>query len=247
MLFRVDVITIFPDIIKSYINQGILKKAIENDILSLNVHNLRDWTQDKHRTVDDRVYGGGAGMLLKASVIFKALNDIVDNQRSIGISDPKIVVTSAFGDIFTQNDALNFAKISVKKPPLGFIILCGRYEGFDSRVLKIADYNFTTNFTILTGGEIPALIIIDSITRLLPGVLGNYKSPNDETEFTINKACLKNCIKRKAEYPQYTRPEVLKVKHPKTKEPLKLKVPKILLSGDHKKIKDWQTKKRMLL
>jgi tRNA (guanine37-N1)-methyltransferase len=215
---KFQILTIFPDIFSSYINEAILKRAQNKKIISFKIHNLRDWTNDNHKTVDDTPYGGGAGMLMKIEPLYKALRDIKKSSTKIPASKKKIILLSASGKKWTQNLAQKYSKLSE------IIFVCGRYEGVDARLSNFIDEEISVGDYVLTGGELPALTIIDSITRLIPGVLGNKES-------VIEESHSENGL---GEYPQYTRPEVFKVG---TK---KYPVPEILLSGNHKKISDWR-------
>lgn len=215
---KFHLITIFPNIFESYLNEGMLKRAVAKKIIKLKIHNLRDWTADKHRSVDDAPYGGGAGMLMKIEPLYKALKDIKKSSQTVKPNKRKIILLSASGQKWNQALAQKYTKLEE------IIFICGRYEGVDARIKNFIDEEISVGDYVLTGGELPALTIIDSITRLLPGVLGNEESPVEESHSETGIL----------EYPQYTRPEIFKAgskKYP---------VPKILLSGDHKKIKAWQ-------
>ena len=232
---RFDIITIFPEIFDSYFSESIVKRARKDKKIKINVHNLRDFTEDKHKTVDDTPYGGGAGMILKIEPIFYCIKSIVSNrifnfQFSIFNKIPnfkikkskntRIIIFSAKGEKYTQEDARRLSKYD------NLILICGRYEGVDERVAEhIADEEISIGDYVLTGGEIPAMILVDSITRLIPGVLGNPNSLNEES-FSKN---IQNSI---LEYPQYTKPEKFN----------DWKVPEILLSGNHNKIEEWRKK-----
>ena len=219
---KFQLITIFPNIFDSYLNESILKRARDKKIIRCQIHNLRDWTRDKHRSVDDAPYGGGAGMLMKIEPLYKALQDIKKLDRKVKPSQKKIVLLSASGKKWNQVLAQKYSKLEE------IIFICGRYEGTDARIKKFVDEEISVGDYVLTGGELPALTIIDSITRLLPGVLGNNASVVEESH---SEAGL-------MEYPQYTRPEVFQAGKKK------YIVPKILLSGDHKKIKAWREKQQ---
>jgi tRNA (guanine37-N1)-methyltransferase len=211
-----DIITIFPNIVKEYINTGIVNNALKKGLVNINVHDLRKWTDDKHKTVDDTPYGGGPGMIMKVEPIYKAIQELRKENTIVAMTTPK-------GKIIEQKDLFNFSE----QKNLHMIILCGRYEGFDQRVHDyLVDYEFSIGKYILSGGELPALVLVDGITRLIPGVLGNIESLNDET-FTDGKL----------EYPQYTKPEEFNG----------WKVPKILLSGDHKKIEKYRQKRQKMI
>ncbi len=218
---KFHLITIFPRIFDSYIQEGILKRSQKKKIINIQIHNLRDWSQDKHRSVDDKPYGGGAGMLMKVEPLYRALQDIKGLNKKIKKKERKIILLSASGQKWSQTKAKRYSKLKE------IILICGRYEGVDARINKFIDTEISIGEYILTGGEIPALTIIDSITRLLPGVLGNKQSIIEESHST--RGIL--------EYPQYTRPETFEAAGKK------YRVPKVLLSGNHQKIKEWQTKK----
>jgi len=218
------IITIFPHIFDSYLNESILKRAQKNKLIKIKVHDLRKWTTDKHKTVDDTPYGGGAGMILKVEPLYKAIKHI---KSSVKCQVSSVILLSAKGKTWNQQMAQKYSKID------NIILICGRYEGVDERVKKFVDQEISIGDYVLTGGEIPALAIIDSITRLLPGVLGNEKSPQSESHSTPGVL----------EYPQYTRPEVFEVDENLTAGKVrKYKVPKILLSGNHQKIEQWRKK-----
>lgn len=230
------ILTIFPDIFNSYFRESIIKRAQEKNKIKINIYNLRDWATDKHKTVDDTPYGGGAGMVMKADIIYKALETIkqeikkAKKQNEIapltkgarGIRSSKIILLSAKGKKWNQQLAKKYSKLD------NVILICGRYEGVDERVKKFIDEEISIGDYVLTGGEIGAMAIVDSITRLLPGALGNAQSAEDESH--SEKGVL--------EYPHYTRPEVFQVKGSK------LKVPRVLLSGNHAEIEKWREKNR---
>ncbi len=220
---RFDLLTIFPKIFDAYLNESILKRAQKpgragsgfagnKPLVSFHFHDLRDFTTDKHRTVDDRPYGGGVGMVMKVEPIYKALQALPKNKRR------RILLMSAKGKTFTQamaNELTNYKQI---------IIICPRYEGVDERVMEYVDEEISIGNYVLTGGELPAMVIVDSVTRLLPGVLGKDESSVDESHSEPGIL----------EYPQYTRPEVFRKK----------RVPKELLSGNHKLISAWRSRWR---
>lgn len=217
---KIHIITIFPNILNSYLEESIIKRAINNQIVDINTYDLRNWTSDKHKTVDDTPYGGGAGMLMKVEPIYKAVKEI--KSKSIKKSERKIILLSAGGKKWKQETAKKYSKLKE------IIFICGRYEGVDERVKEFIDEEISIGDYVLTGGELAAMVISDSIVRLLPDSLGNKDSAIDESH--SSEGIL--------EYPQYTRPEIFKISN-------KIyKVPKILLSGDHKKIKDWRNKKK---
>lgn len=214
-------ISIFPEIFSSYLNEGILKRAKDKGLVNYRIHDLRRWTKDKHRTVDDAPYGGGAGMLMKIEPLYQALQDIKKLNKKVKAQKRRVVLLSAAGKTWQQSSAQKYADLEE------VILICGRYEGVDARIQKFIDAEISIGDYVVTGGELPALIMIDSITRLLPGVLGNKDSLSEESHAQAGWQ----------EYPQYTRPEVF------IAAGKKYRVPKILLSGDHQKIKAWRAQK----
>lgn len=219
---KFHLLTIFPNIFDSYLNESILKRAQEKKLLKFKIHNLRDWTNDRHRTVDDAPYGGGAGMLLKIEPLYKALQAIKKLDKGIKPSKQKVILLSAGGRKWTQALALKYARLEK------IVLICGRYEGVDARLKNFIDDEISVGDYVLTGGELPALTIIDSLARLIPGVLGNKDSLLEESHST----------NLTSEYPQYTRPAIFKARHKK------YLVPKVLLSGNPQKIKAWQAAKQ---
>lgn len=219
------IITIFPKIFDSYFSESILKRAQKNKAIKIKIYDLRKWTSDKHKTVDDAPYGGGAGMILKIEPIYKALNSpLIKGARGI---KSKTILLSAKGKRLNQETVKKYSKLD------NIILICGRYEGVDERVKKFIDEEVSIGDYVLTGGEIPAMAIVDSITRLLPGVLGNVESAKDESHSTPGSL----------EYPQYTRPETFIAPLLKGDGGIKkYKTPDILLSGNHKKIEEWKRK-----
>jgi tRNA (guanine37-N1)-methyltransferase len=214
---KYHIITIFPEIFSSYFSHSIIAKAQKNKLINIEIHNLRKWTTDKHKSVDDTPYGGGAGMILKVEPLYKALKELAPRKKK----SRKIILTSAKGKTFNQGIAKSYAK-NLKE----IIIICGRYEGVDERIKEFIDEELSIGNYVLTGGEIPAMAIVDASMRLLPDVLGNKDSLVNESH---NKSGL-------LEYPQYTKPQYFKTRK-KT-----LSVPKELLSGNHQKIKKWRQK-----
>jgi len=215
------IITIFPEIFDSYFSESIIKRAQENRRIHIKIYNLRDWTDDRHRTVDDAPFGGGAGMVMKIEPLYKALRDI---KKKTG-KNRKIVLLSARGRKWTQEKAKQYAGIK------DVILICGRYEDVDARIENFIDEEISIGDYVLTGGEIPAMAIVDSVTRLIPGVLGNKDSGAEDSHSRPGRL----------KYPQYTRPQVFRGGNKK------YPVPEILLSGDHKEIEKWRKKnsKRM--
>ena len=216
-----DIITIFPNISSSYINESIIKRAQKNKKIKINIINLRDFASDKHKKVDDTPYGGGAGMVFKIEPIAKALGSIlkIKNQKS----KIKIILFSASGKQFDSKMAGDFAK---KYDHI--VMIAGHYEGIDERIKKIIRNSgfelmeLSIGHYVLTGGELPAMIVIDAVSRHIPGVLGKEESL-EEKRYGVG-------------VPVYTRPEVIGYKNKK------YSVPKILLSGNHKKIENWRKK-----
>ena len=222
---KFNIITIFPQIFNSYFNESILARAQKEKLIKINVHNLRDYTEDKHNTVDDTPYGGGAGMVFKVEPIYKALKKIVGKNklkcfRKKNNPKTKIILLSAKGKKFDQAMARRFSKLD------NLILICGRYEGVDERVAKyLVDEEISVGDYILTGGEIPAMTVVDSVSRLIKGVVGNKESIKEES---FSK-------KDYLEYPHYTKPSSFS---PDKKT--NWKVPEVLLSGDHRKIEEWR-------
>lgn len=213
---KIDIITIFPNIFDSYFSESIIKRAKEKGVVEINIHYLRDYTNDKHQTVDDKPFSGSAGMILKIEPIDKAIN-------AIKTKDSYIIAMSAKGGTFKQSKAIELSKKS------HLIILCGRYEGFDHRVEEfLVDENISIGNFVLTGGELPAMLIADSIIRLLPGAVGNEDSPITDSFYTDD-----NTI----QHPVYTRPAKYVAIDGR-----KMNVPDILLSGNHQEIENWKQK-----
>tara|TARA_B100000674_G_scaffold364948_1_gene307482 strand:+ start:326 stop:1012 length:687 start_codon:yes stop_codon:yes gene_type:complete len=206
-MFEAQIFTLYPEIFPGPLSKGLYGKALQNKLWNLNVVNIRDAATDKHKTVDDTPYGGGTGMLLKADVLAKSLDLNVKKEERIFYLSPK-------GKKFDQKLAQDLSKEK------SLSLVCGHFEGVDERVLVTRNIEeISVGDYILSGGETAALIVLDSILRLLPGVLGNNKSSLDET--------FENGL---LEYPQFTKPQVWEEKS----------VPEVLLSGDHNKIKDWR-------
>jgi len=214
---KFNVLTLFPDIIYNYSQESILGRAQKNECLEIIAHNFRDFTLDKQCHVDDKPYGGGAGMVLQVEPIYRCLESLglVKDGKKIKKNKTKVIILDPDGKKFDQKMAHKFSKLE------NVVLICGRYEGFDERVYKFVDERISVGDYVLAGGELPALTIIESTARLVSGVLGNKESLTEET-----------FVQGMVEYPQYTRPEDF----------LGLKVPKVLLSGDHKKIGEWRKK-----
>lgn len=216
-MMKIDILTLFPDMFPGILEQSILKKATEKQAVSFRVVNFRDYADNKHKTVDDYPYGGGAGMVLKAQPIFDGVHDLM--MQAASNKKPRVILLCPQGETFTQKKAEELAKEE------HLIFICGHYEGYDERIrehvvtdeISIGDY-------VLTGGELGAMVVIDSVVRLLPGVLGKEASHLDDS-FTTGLL----------EYPHYTRPANFRG----------MKVPDVLLSGNHQLIKEWRMKESL--
>lgn len=221
-----DVVTIFPEIFSSYLGESLIARAQKKKLIKINVHNLRKWTNDRHKTVDDRPYGGGLGMVLRVEPIYKAVAALkfkARNPKSETNSKSKIILFTPRGEKFTQKMAHKLSKLDQ------IIFICGRYEGVDERVAeKIADMEISIGDYDLMGGELPAMVAIETISRLIPGVLGKPQLLKERISKTGGFL----------EYAQYTRPEVFEVR--KVNKVQSWRVPKILLSGRHKEIEEWK-------
>ncbi len=217
------IITIFPEAFDSYLKASILGRAVKKKLVKINLVNLRRFTKDRHKTVDERPYGGGAGMVMKAEPILKAVDYLKKKSEN---RKQKIVILSAKGKQFNQKTAYNWAK-NYKN----IIFIPGRYEGIDERVktaLKAEEISIGPY--VLTDGDVATMAMISAVARLVPGVI-KLESLKEESHWNLR---VKEEERGKLEYPHYTRPEVLEYKKKK------YRVPKVLLSGDHKKIKEWR-------
>jgi tRNA (guanine37-N1)-methyltransferase len=208
-----SVLTLFPNIFESPLRESIIKKAADRGLVTFNIVNIRNFADDAHKTCDDAPYGGGPGMVMKIDPIYGAMEHVKQH-----LGQPRYVLLSPQGRLFDQEMALRFSK----KPHLCFV--CGRYEGLDERVLSLVDEEVSIGDYVLSGGEIPALVLIDAITRCIPGVLGNEQS-NLQESFTEGLL----------EYPQYTRPD----------EFMGMEVPPVLRSGNHEEIRKWRRKEAL--
>ena len=198
---------------------SIIDRAVQNQIVDIEIHDIRDYSEDKHRKVDDYPFGGGGGMILKPEPIFSAIesikNKIGKQHGEEAVADTKVVLMSPQGDVFDQRKAIILSGCS------SLIFLCGHYDGIDERVIaQLVDLEISIGDYVLSGGELPAMAVIDSIVRLLPGVLGNRKSIEDDSHY----------IEGFIQFPQYTRPSSFR----------DLDVPNVLLSGNHKEIEEWR-------
>lgn len=215
-----DMVSIFPEMFPGYVDASILGRAQTAKLLKVHTHQLREWTHDKHRTVDDRPYGGGPGMVMKIEPFHEALVALKvrtkKGTKTAAAKKARVILTSAKGKLFTQSDARRLAKYD------RLVFLCGRYEGVDDRVAQhLADEELSIGPYVLTGGELAAMVMLDAVTRLRPGVLGKAESLDEESWGDGETM----------EYPQYTRPEKY----------LNWKVPKELLSGHHADIASWRS------
>lgn len=213
---KINILTLFPEFFDSLQTHSIVGRAIRDKKIELIVHNLRDWASDSYRSVDDRPYGGGPGMLLRVDVVAPAIADIRANCGG----GAKVILTTPQGQVYKQRVA---KELSMEE---NLIIVCGHYEGWDERIREYVDMEISVGDYVLTGGEIPAMVIVDSVSRLLPGVLGDDNSSVEESHSINSGQAL-------LEYPQYTRPETYDGRT----------VPEILLSGHHVKINKWRKSK----
>ena len=202
---KIDVLTLFPEMFTGVISSSIIKRAIDDNKIEINLHNFRDYSKDIHHKVDDTPYGGGCGMILTCQPIFDCVNDLKDDESTVILLTPD-------GTPYKQEIANNLVKLK------HLIIICGHYEGFDDRIRSICDMEISTGDYVLTGGEIPAMVLIDSVTRLIDGVINKESYQNDSFYNGL------------LDYPQYTKP----------REYNGLKVPDELLSGNHKEIEKYR-------
>ncbi|PIR04737.1 MAG: tRNA (guanosine(37)-N1)-methyltransferase TrmD [Candidatus Liptonbacteria bacterium CG11_big_fil_rev_8_21_14_0_20_35_14] len=205
-----DVITVFPKSIETYLNESLLLRAQNNKLINIKIHNLRDFLKSPKERIDDKPFGGGPGMVLAFEPIYKAVKKIKNKNKK-----NRVILFSTRGKVYNKKEALRLTKYEQ------VILICGKYEGVDERVAQyIADEEISIGDFVLMGGEIPAMLLIDTMARFVPGVLGDYKSLEEN----------------KGSYPVYTRPEVIEIKEGNKKK--KLIVPKVLLSGNHKEIEE---------
>lgn len=207
---RFIILTLFPEAFESYFSISLIKRALAKKFIKIEVHNLRDWAMDAHKTVDLRPYGGGVGMVLRVDIMDRALKGLKVKKGKKGQA---IILLTPQGKKFDQKLALKLSNLKI------LVLICGRYEGFDERIRKLVDMEISIGDYVLTGGEIPAMAVLDTVARLVPGVVGKEASLTEES-FSENLL----------EYPQYTRPETYNG----------IKVPKVLLSGNHAKIETWR-------
>jgi tRNA (guanine37-N1)-methyltransferase len=219
---RFDIVTIFPAMIESAVRAGIIGRAIERGTLNVRVHDLRDFTTDRHRVVDDVPYGGGPGMVLKPEPLFRAL-DAIEHESD---GRPVVLLTSPQGTRLTQEVA---QRLSTARH---LVVLCGRYEGVDERVRSRVDEEISIGDYVVSGGELPALVIVDAVARLVPGVVGDEQSVAEDS---FSRGLL--------DFPQYTRPaEIAGVNGEAAAQ---LKVPDVLLSGNHGEIRRWRKRQAL--
>lgn len=210
----IDILTLFPEMFRGPFDESIIKRAQNNGLVEIKIHNLRQWAKDKHKTVDDHPYGGGAGMVMMVEPIYQALQDIKSRVMS---HESRTILLDPGGKPFNQKKAQELSKVE------HLILIAGHYEGVDNRIREhLIDEEISIGDYVLTGGELPAMVVVDSVVRLIPGVLEKPEATQLES-FTDNLL----------EHPQYTRPEGFRG----------WKVPEILLSGDHKKIEKWRLQK----
>lgn len=241
-----DLITIFPDFFRGPLDYGIVRRARETGLVEVNLHDLRSFTKDKHRTVDDRPFGGGEGMVLKPEPLFECLESLSVSPREErlgGRSRESVVILSAQGRMFNQSVAAELAQLD------RVILICGRYEGIDERVTEfLADREISVGDYVLSGGELPAAIIVDAVTRLIPGALGNEASSRTESFGTAEvrmrlpmdpdgKRIPDSTISAGGllDYPHYTRPAEFRG----------MKVPDLLMGGDHEQIRRWRRRRAL--
>jgi len=211
-----DIITVFPELFTGVLEHGILNRACKSGLVDVRIVNLRDFATDRHRSVDDRPYGGGEGMVFTPAPLFEAIEFCRNRQKDL---DSRVVLLTPQGKTWSQKYAAEFSTIS------HLILVCGRYEGVDQRVIDcLVDSEISIGDYVLTGGEIPAMVILDSVVRLLPGALGKWES-------TVNESFSSGLL----DYPQYTRPAEYRGHT----------VPEVLLSGDHEKIEKWRKQKAL--
>ena len=222
---KIDILTIFPQMFAGPFDESMIQRAQEKHLVQIGIHDLRFWAKDKHKSVDDRPYGGGPGMVLRVDVIDRAISQIKAQKTKTKIQ--RVVLLTPQGQLFKQKTALKLSKLK------HLILIAGHYEGVDERVRKyLVDEEISIGDYVLTGGEIPAMVVTDAVVRLIPGVLGDAHSLDHESFSTIGEDS-----PRLLEYPQYTRPELFK----------RWSVPKVLISGNHAEISRWresQSRKR---
>src|SRR4030042_6852209 len=223
ILMKIDILTLFPDMFAGPFDTSMLKKAKDKGLTEINIHNLRNWSKDKHKTVDDRPFGGGKGMVIRVDVVNDALYDLKGKKQKKGL---RTILLSPQGKTFNQKKVLELSKLD------NLILIAGHYEGFDERIKDhLVDEEISIGDYVLTGGEIPAMVIVDSVVRLLQGVLEPEATENESFSQSKNDKLSYTLL----DYPQYTRPENFKG----------WKVPEVLLSGNHKEIEKFRRDKAL--
>lgn len=216
---RIDMVTIFPEMFAGPFGDSITKRAVDKGILDIHFTNFRDFAEDKHHHVDDSPFGGGAGMVLKPEPMYKAVRDVLARTAEYA-ANRRVLIMDPSGPTFNQEKAKELAAYDQ------LVFICGHYEGFDARIYKLADEAISIGDFVLTGGELPAMVITDAVSRMLPGVLGHEESaPTD----SFYEGLL--------EFPQYTRPREFEG----------MEVPEVLLNGDHAKIRQWRREQSLLV
>lgn len=246
----VHIITIFPEVFIPFFEASIIGRAKKKKLINIHIYNLRDFTTDNHKTVDKRPFGGGAGMIMTVEPIYKCLESIkLDYSLDSNLGNYKVILTSASGKKFTQSVAMDYSKLE------HLILICGHYEGVDDRIKHLIDEEISIGDYVLSGGESAVMVITDAVTRIIPEVLGNSESLKDESHNVTGIG----------EYPQFTRPEILKLPLKSIRKDglsnlesinninssnfnnadfVELKVPEVLLSGNHQKIEKWRDENR---
>ncbi|WP_129408947.1 tRNA (guanosine(37)-N1)-methyltransferase TrmD [Marinitoga lauensis] len=212
---EIDVVTIFPEMFEAITKYGVLSKAIKENIVSFKAHNLRDYTKDKHKVTDLYAYGGGPGMVMKPEPFFEFYDTYIEKKGK----KPYVIITSPQGKRFESSDAERLAKKE------NIVFFCGRYEGIDERVMSLVDEEFSIGDFVVTGGELPAMLMIDALCRFVPGVVGDIDSVKNDSFYN-----------QLLDHPHYTKP----------REYRGMKVPEVLLSGNHKKIDEYRKKESIL-
>jgi len=221
---KIDILTLFPEMFQGPFSESILHRAQEKGLVEIKIHNLRKWTKDKRGTVDDRPYGGGVGMVVMVAPIAEAIGEL-----KVQSAKCKVILLSPRGRVWKQKMAKRYSKFE------HLILICGHYEGVDERVRSFVDEEISIGDFVLTGGEIPAMAIVDSVVRLIPGVLEKSDATKNES-FSSAISSQSSAIRQNLlEYPQYTRPENFNGQ----------KVPKILLSGNHAEIEKWRAEQAL--
>ncbi|MFA5602679.1 MAG: tRNA (guanosine(37)-N1)-methyltransferase TrmD [Bacilli bacterium] len=206
---KIDILTLFPEMYEGFLSESIIKRAIEKQIVEIKIHNIRDYSKDPHKKVDDYGFGGGAGMILMCQPIFDAVESLKEE-------DTKVILLTPQGDLYKQTIASNLSKEK------HIILICGHYEGFDERIRSIVDMEISIGDYVLTGGELPSMVITDSIVRLLKGTIDEASLQSESFDNNL------------FDYPQYTKPRNFR----------DMKVPEILFSGHHEKIRKWRLMKQ---